>query len=77
MAMVTSFGAKLMVSQWTVWKRRHRNDPPPTTQVAGAGVTTAAQRARRYLSRQESGTTVRSLPMYSREAGDQELVLAR
>ncbi|ORX40042.1 hypothetical protein BD324DRAFT_252838 [Kockovaella imperatae] len=36
-----------------------------------------AVRPRQYLSRQESGASVRSLPRYSIQAGEQELVLAR
>ena len=57
-----------------------------TTTGAGArlGATTApgrrtsgARRGRRAVRRTESGATVRTLPAYSKEAGDEEMILVR
>lgn len=51
---------------------------PPGTAGATSGAAAArGRRARRGVRRTDSGHSVRTLPVYSKEAGDEELVLVR
>jgi hypothetical protein len=59
---------------------RSGNAPATTTNVVGNGNGNGrrARRSRgRALRRTESGRSVKTLPEYSKEAGDEELVLVR
>ncbi|KAI9632064.1 uncharacterized protein MKK02DRAFT_41709 [Dioszegia hungarica] len=54
--------------------------PARTTGNGGTGTTATAvrgRRARRGVRRTDSGQSIRTLPAYSKEAGDEELVLVR